>query len=140
MWALNVKKENFDVNDNKCNKFVYDVTREAGAEALFIGRPPMAAEWANPNAIIPNWRVLKSGEKYQPGDVAAYKLSGGGTRYSGHTGIMTSDTSGIIRKILQKHFPSFRRDNVSAHADAVYPVSGQFSNNPKTIYRRYIGE
>jgi hypothetical protein len=100
----------------------------------------MAAEWANPNAIIPNWRVLKPDEKYQPGDVAAYKLSGGGTRFSGHTGIMNTDTSGKIRKMLQKHFPSLRRDNISAHADAVYPSSDQFSNNPKTKYRRYIGE
>src|SRR4051812_19151532 len=41
------------------------------------GKPryPLAAEWADKNTKIDNWRVLGKGEVPQPGDVAAYKLA-----------------------------------------------------------------
>lgn len=91
LWAKAVKKDDFAKGTNKCNKFVYDVTKEAGAEGLMGPRPPLAAEWADENTTIPNWRALPKGENPQAGDVGAYKMSGGGTAYSGHTGIMISD-------------------------------------------------
>ncbi len=124
MWCFACRKGNFPKNTNKCNKFVYDVTTEAGARPLVKGRQPLASEWATPSVKIPNWRSLNPSETPQPGDVAAYKLPDGGTSYSGHTGIITSDES----------------SNISAHDDAVYPVPDQFSGNPNTNYRRYTGE
>jgi hypothetical protein len=55
---LACRKDNFPKGSNKCNKFVYDVTTEAGARPLIKGRPPLAAEWATRSVKIPNWRSL----------------------------------------------------------------------------------
>jgi hypothetical protein len=130
-WCFDCKKDNFGVGTNKCNKYVYDVTKEAGAtgEITIKGtkRAPLAAEWADKNTKIKNWRVLKDGETPLPGDVAAYKLEGGGASFSGHTGLMISNGSGGLT-------------NISAHGDAVYPTPNQFESNPSTVYRRYTGE
>ena len=130
-WCFDCKKDNFRVGTNKCNKYVYDVTKEAGAtgEITIKGtkRAPLAAEWADKNTKIKNWRVLKDGETPLPGDVAAYKLEGGGASFSGHTGLMISNGSGGLT-------------NISAHGDAVYPTPNQFESNPSTVYRRYTGE
>jgi hypothetical protein len=100
-WAFAKRKGNFAPDTNKCNQYVYDVTKEAGAEAAFAGsdgksRPPLAAEWADPNTKIANRTVLGKNEKPEPGDVAAYKLHGG-TSFSGHSGIVTSvDSNGLV--------------------------------------------
>ena len=56
-WAFGKRKDNFPPNTDKCNKFVYDVTRQAGAEPLVRGsdgklRAPLAGEWANPMWIF----------------------------------------------------------------------------------------
>jgi len=126
-WAFAVAKGDFAANTNKCNKFVIDVIREAGAAAVVMGRQPLAAEWAHPGTRIPGWRLIDQGEAPQAGDVAAYALSGGGARYSGHTGLIVDLGSGQLT-------------NMSAHEDSVYPIAGQFENNPATRYRRYTGE
>lgn len=130
-WCFDCKKDNFGVSTNKCNKYVYDVTKEAAAtgEITIKGtkRAPLAAEQADKNTKIKNWRVLKDGETLLPGDVAAYKLEGGGASFSGHTGLMISNGSGGLT-------------NISAHGDAVYPTPNQFESNPSTVYRRYTGE
>ena len=126
-WCFSCKKGKFPVNTNKCNKFVYDVTDEAGANATTQGRQPLAAEWASRQTTIPNWRVLGPGETPQPGDIAAYRLPGGGTRFSGHTVVVISDGAGAIT-------------NISAHSAAVWTAPGQFSDNPQTVYRRYTGD
>ena len=100
-WAFDKRKDGFGPNTNKCNKFVYDVTKEAGAPATVTGsdgkpRPPLAAEWADPRVSIPGWRILGPNEQPQPGDVAAYKLPGHVT-YTGHSGIVTStDQNGAV--------------------------------------------
>lgn len=124
-WDFAVKKDEFPPNSNKCNKFVYDVTKEAGAAAIVTAqrtqRPPLAAEYADKNTKIPNWRPLKETEKAQSGDIAAYRLEGGGASFSGHTGFITS------------------KGNISAHDDGVYGKPGQFENSPDTHYRRYTG-
>ncbi len=126
LWNYGVKKDEFPKDSNKCNKFVYDVSKEAGAEPLVTikgtKRPPLAAEYADADTKIPNWRPLKDGEKAEPGDIAAYKLPGGGSSFSGHTGFITKD------------------GNISAHDDGVYQKAGQFEDERATRYRRYTGE
>ncbi len=113
-WAYGKRKDDFPPNCDKCNKFVCDVAKEAGAEPIIIGsdgkpRPPLAAEWADPRTNISNWRALRPNEAPQPGDVAAYKLAGGGTAFSGHSGIVASvDADGHVHAI-------------AAHADVVSP-------------------
>lgn len=134
-WAYAVRKGAFACNTNKCNAFVGDVTKEAGAPASVIGsdgksRYPLAAEWADKNTTVANWRVLGPGEMPQPGDVAAYKLSGGGTSFSGHSGIVTSvDPNGTVHAM-------------AAHADAVGP-DDKFqpgSREHSVVFRRYKGD
>ena len=134
-WAFTARKGEFAPNTNKCNAFVGDVTKEAGAAASVTGsdgksRYPLAAEWADKNTKIANWRVLGSNETPQPGDVGAYKLPGGGTSYSGHSGIVTSvDPDGTVH-------------GMAAHTYVVGP-DDKFqpgNNQPHTItFRRYTG-
>jgi hypothetical protein len=130
-WAYEKQKGNFPRNSNKCNQYVYDVTKEAGAEATVIGsdgkrRPPLAAEWADPNTKIENWMVLGKNERPQPGDVAAYKQLGGGVQFSGHSGIVTSiDSNGLVRAM-------------AAHSEVVGP-DDKFQLRPGVTFRRYSG-
>lgn len=132
-WAFDKKKDDFPPGTNKCNKFVYDVTREAGAPAVVIGsdgrpRPPLAGEWADQNTPIAGWRVLGKSEMPQPGDVTAYKLPGGGAAYTGHSGIVTAvDPNGTVHAI-------------AAHENVVGP-DDKFNSTPHRIvsYRRYEG-
>jgi len=101
-WAFTAQKGAFACNTNKCNAFVGDVTKEAGAPVSVTGsdgksRYPLASELADENTKIANWRVLGKDEKPQAGDIAAYKMSGGGTSFSGHSGIVTSvDRNGTV--------------------------------------------
>jgi Phage portal protein len=67
-WSNDVAIGRYRVGSNKCNLFVYDALTEAGASP---GRPhgvwpitsyaPVAADWANPDFVIPGWRVLGAG-------------------------------------------------------------------------------
>ncbi len=129
-WAYGKRKDNFPQDTDKCNKFVYDVTKEAGAEALTRGsdgkmRPPLAGEWADPKVKIPNWEVLPPAEFPKPGDVAAYQLPGHAT-YTGHSGIVTSvDADGTVHAI-------------AAHAAVVGP-DDKFQRIAGVVFRRYIG-
>jgi RHS repeat-associated protein len=126
-WNWDRQKDNFPPSTNKCNKFVCDVLNEAGTPLLVTpkGAAPRCAragEIANPKWTPPCWRTLDVGEAPQPGDVAAYPLSGGNA-FSGHSGIITSNPEG----------------NMSAHANGVGPVQGQFDPNVQGIlFRRYI--
>jgi RHS repeat-associated protein len=126
-WAWDAKKDDFGEGTKKCNKFVYDVTKEAGAEALVETapgetRPPLSIEWADKDTQIGNWRTLKEGEKTLPGDVAAFKWSS----QSGHVGIMIVNKEGKLT-------------NISAHEKIVATKLGQFENRRYTVYRRYTG-
>src|ERR1700676_5298766 len=133
-WGYSKQKGAFACNTNKCNAFVGDVTKEAGAPASVKGsdgksRYPLAAEWADKNTKIDSWRALGKGESPQPGDVAAYKLSGGGTSYSGHSGIVTSvDSNGAVH-------------GMAAHENVVGP-DDKFDRSvtPTVVYRRYTGD
>jgi hypothetical protein len=133
-WGFSKQKGAFACNTNKCNAFVGDVTKEAGAPASVTGsdgksRYPLAAEWADKNTKIADWRVLGKGETPEPGDVAAYKLSGGGASYSGHSGIVTSvESNGVVH-------------GMAAHENVVGP-DDKFNSTPtRTVtYRRYTGD
>ena len=131
-WAYSKRKDNFPPNTNKCNKFVYDVAREAGAEPTVISsdgkpRPPLAAEWADPNTQIANWRVLGENEAPEPGDVAARKEHF--TDATGHSGIVVSvSKAGEVTAI-------------AAHATKIGPDMS-FQPGSKVyhnVFRRYEG-
>ena len=91
-------------------------------------RPPLAGEWADPKVRIPNWEILPPSAVPNPGDVAAYKLRGGGMAYSGHSGIVTSvDSNGIVHAI-------------AAHQDVVGPDDKFNSTKQRLVtYRRFTG-
>lgn len=136
-WNKEVRKDNFDVGDNKCNKFVYDCLKESGADPgtpngniikrIFgKGSPPLARDWANPDFYIPGWEVLKPGETPQPGDVVAIAMPGNST-YTGHTAIVveygkTIGTSDIEHKIAKTDW-GFRENQKG-----------------KAVFRRYTGQ
>lgn len=130
-WAFDKRKDDFPPYSNKCNKYVYDVTKEAGAEATVTPpggkpRPPLAGEWADPRVDIPGWRVLGPNEMPQPGDVAAYKLrpNPGEAPYTGHSGIVTGvDADGTVHAM-------------AAHANVVGP-DDKFQRSNGAVYRRY---
>jgi hypothetical protein len=131
-WAFLKKKDDFGPNTNKCNKFVFDVLKEAGAPAFYTPRgggprPPMAGDWANRYAKIPNWRPLGPRERPMPGDVAAYPLPGHST-YTGHSGIIT-------RCECQAGY-----SNISAHEFSVYTDPTQFMDDEGLLFRRYTGD
>lgn len=132
-WAFTRKKDNFPANTNKCNKFVYDVTEEAGAPAIVIGsdgrpRPPLAAEWADPKVQIPGWHALGPNEKPEPGDVAAWPH-----RYSdatGHSGVVVSVGLNGHVTAMAAHYGDVDRDG-SFNRSREHPV---------VTYRRYTGD
>jgi len=142
-WAYDVKKGNFPAGTNKSNEFVYDVTKQAGAEALTKAidgtlRAPLDSEWADRNVKITNWRPLGRGETPQPGDVAAYKLPGGGTAYSGHSGIVVAiGRDGTVFTIAAHNFANPRQGRVGP-PDTQFVVAAQVGRN--VAYRRYTGE
>jgi cell wall-associated NlpC family hydrolase len=142
-WDYNKKKDDFTANTNKCNKFVYDVLKEAGASPgtpntnlaksiLGIhGFPPTAAQWADPNYQITNWVVLKPGESPEPGDVIAEKIN-----YSdatGHVGIVVDNQQTVSQwsspiEIVGQNNYGFRPDNDPN-------PNGHRSN---AVFRRYM--
>jgi hypothetical protein len=75
----NFYNEKAGIGKPKCNIYVRDVQRAAGAAT-----PKFPAnEWGNSNSDIPNWRVVPTAEA-GPGDVIAYSRPG-----HGHVGIVT---------------------------------------------------
>ena len=148
-WDADKEKDNFPAGTNKCNKFVYDILKQAGAspgtpngnpiKKFFGGQgfPPTAQQWADANYVIPNWRVLQPGESPEPGDVIAEKIN-----YSdatGHVGIVVgggqtvSQWSDPIEVVGQNDY-GFRSDNNPkpyGHAkDAVFRRYVQTSGQP----------
>jgi RHS repeat-associated protein len=142
-WDFGKVKDNFGANKNKCNKFVYDVLKEAGAspgtpntnlvkQLLGIPAfPPTAAQWADPNYRIPGWVVLKPGESPAPGDVIAEKINY--TDATGHVGIVVDNQQTVSQwstpvEIVGQNNYGFRSDDD--------PNKGHRSN---AIFRRYVG-
>ena len=104
VWSYAKRKDNFKENTNKCNKFVYDILKEAKAGATGrIGisgiNPTTAGAWADESKKrIGNWRLLEPGETPKPGDIAAHQQN-----YSdatGHVGIVVSDGQTISQSSL----------------------------------------
>src|ERR1700694_1698622 len=100
--------------------------------SLSTKKYPSRDRATRPDAKTPikNWRVLGANETPARGDVAAYKLTGGGTSYSGHSGIVTSVD---------------RNGKVSAMAAHEYGVGPDDKFNPGVgaaivTYRRYTGD
>ena len=90
-WAYDKRKDNFPARTWKCNKFVHDVLEETGATAPSYGAwPIVAADWANPNYHIPDWKHMGYGVARQRGDVIAVKRTSDNA--SGHCAISVSDT------------------------------------------------
>lgn len=75
------------VKSNKCNAFVWDALSGGGDPPgrMSDGRIPLAGEWADPNVIIPGYKVLPIGTALKPGDV----VSAGG-----HVGLYSPLPSG----------------------------------------------
>jgi hypothetical protein len=96
-WDFRTPRGNFGPRTNKCNLFVYEMTKNAGADpGLPNGNrrpsPPLARQWANPDYNIPGWKVLDDGETPMPGDVAAQEHDyGPGISATGHVSIVTGD-------------------------------------------------
>ncbi|HEX9222603.1 MAG TPA: RHS repeat-associated core domain-containing protein [Candidatus Acidoferrales bacterium] len=112
-----------------CNLFLQKVVAESGAPKPEVTKAdgtkgaPGAAEWAG--SKIPNFRILKPGEKPQPGDTAAYKLPGHAD-YTGHSGIVVSvGKNGVVVAM-------------AAHETVIGP-DYKFQPNVAT-YQRYIGQ
>jgi hypothetical protein len=73
--------------------------------------------------------VLDKNEKPQPGDIAAYKQSGGGEAYSGHSGIVSSvDPNGLVHAMAA-------HDQVVGPDDKFNPGVGA----AVITYRRFTG-
>lgn len=88
-WAYGVKKDNFNVNSDKCNKFVYDVLLENGIKVRTKGRngPPLAGEWAAFNSIANMSKITNNVTKL--GDVLADGHDYYESPASGHVVIVT---------------------------------------------------
>jgi hypothetical protein len=94
-WSYDRKKDNFPAGKWKCNKFVYDVVKETVGTAPEYGSQPIswpivAADWANPDYYIADWRYVGCGVDRQRGDVIAVKRTSNNA--SGHCAIAVSDT------------------------------------------------
>ena len=101
----------------------------AGADAPMVKasdgtmRPALAGELAS-KAKIDHWVVVDSPQR---GDIAAYKLSGGGTSYSGHTAVVTGVS------------PNGTVSAMAAHGYGVGPENKMTSTPTHPVtYRRYM--
>ena len=110
-WAYDAKKDNFEKNSHKCNKFVYDVLKECGIDISVNGRAPLAREWANSNITMNGCSIVVGNPNL--GDIIA-----GSANYNdatGHvsivtginlnTGKITTTSAGRI-KIREENFGS----------------------------------
>jgi RHS repeat-associated protein len=140
-WDYDKEKDNFPKNSNKCNKFVYDVLKEAGAspgtpntnflKELFgiDGYPPTADQWADPNYKIPHWRVLQPGETPQPGDVVAQQIDYADA--TGHVGIVVGNGQTVSQwsepmEVVGKNDFGFRTGDA------------EMGRTDQVVYRRYV--
>ena len=133
-WALYAEKGDFGEGKWKCNLFVYDILKQAGAspglpnEANsikdFLGYgpyPPTAGQWADPNFQIPEWRILSPAELPQAGDVVA-EAHPEYTNATGHCGIVYEYGS-----------------TVSAGEYVILNNNFGFRPGQNVVFRRYIG-
>ena len=145
-WDYNKEKDNYDAGTDKCNKFVYDMIKSAGADpgtpngnilkrVFGFGSPPTAEQWSDKSYDIPHWRVLKDNETPRAGDVVAEKI-----HYivaTGHVGVVVGAGQTISvalaggpgqGEILKKNDFGFRKSN-----DKI-PVG----HRSDCVFRRYV--
>ena len=114
---------------NQCSAFVAGCISKAGAKAEFddSGRPPVAGEWANKKANIPDWRVLGPDEKPQPGDVAAVHI------LHPHPGA-TGDSAIVVMR--GNKLSAIQAGDHGVEYNANF-VNGRYAD---VVYRRYTGD
>jgi hypothetical protein len=102
---------------------------KAGAKAEFdnSGRPPVAGEWANKKANIPDWRVLGPNEKPQPGDVAAVHIQNPHPGATGDSAIVVMRGNKLSAIQAGDHGVEYNRNFVNG-------------GYPDVVYRRYTGD
>lgn len=124
-YNLMRRQGNFLVGNPKCNKFVYDVTLQAGASPglpnlpgrsdILRGatgaRPPVASQWADPNYSIPGWVSVSSP---MPGDIASFQ---------GHVGIVYGNGLTISATLR----------------DGVVRNDWGFRSGQTPVFRRFVG-
>lgn len=128
----------YNMLDNKCNLFVYEMLAQAGVRVPLITyetrvgdrlRPPLAGEWANPRHDIPGFEVLTvPPDVPQPGDIAA--IAHDSEDATGHVGIVVNSPDGTPNWTM-----SARKDGV-VHED--WGFRGQKNAGP-VVFRRYVG-
>lgn len=130
--------EYYGPGDYKCNLFVYEMMKQAGARVelelrenkigVQIAYPPLARHWADPSFAIPGFEVLTvPPDVPQPGDVAAIKNVSFSA--SGHVGIVVGPPQ------------SASNMTVSARADGAVHNDWGFrdENKGQVVFRRYVG-
>lgn len=123
-WNYDVAKDNFPANSHKCNKFVYDVLVEAGADPgtpngrLWKKYPPTASQWADPNYDIPGWKVVTNSRW---GDVAAEAIN-----YSDATGHVV---------IVRWHGYTIG----TVHGTRIGITDWGYRPGQNVVFRRYVG-
>jgi cell wall-associated NlpC family hydrolase len=120
-WSKWTSKDNYPFSTAKCNKFVYDVLTEHGAQVPLIHHgdgsksdekyPPVAKDWANKELEIEGWGFV---DAPQPGDVAAFDGHVGVVSKNGETISASSKTNTVVEndwgfRTQQKGKMVFRR-------------------------------
>jgi RHS repeat-associated protein len=107
---------------NQCSAFVAGCISKAGAKAEFdnSGRPPVAGEWANKKANIPDWRPLGSKEKPAPGDVAAVHIRNPQPGATGDSAIVVRSGRGLSAIEAGSHGVEYNSLFIHGYRDVVY--------------------
>ncbi len=128
-WAFDADRPPYPPNTNKCNLFVYEALNNSGKPVAMNERfsfrrlgnvqyPPLAGQWADPDAEIPGWKVVT---EPKPGDVAAIRQNYSDA--SGHVAIVSGDET-----------------TVSATGTEVVENDWGFREGQKPVFRRYVGD
>ena len=125
--------------DNKCNLFVYEMLKQAGAPVeLQVRRdaiglenayPPLAGQWADRDFCIPGFQVLNvPPDVPQPGDVAA--IARDSEDATGHVGIVVGPPDSPANMTVSNRF------NGVVHNDWAFRGA---ANDGVVVFRRYVG-
>ena len=128
-YAFDSKKGRFPKESWKCNKFVYDILKEAGVDVPLNpgGDWPLQANgWAQKTTKIPGWIVV---DKPMPGDIAAIPRKG-----TGHVGVYIRNQWGSDVMAANKDGVSWSQSHLSN--DWLNSAANATGN---TVYRRYVG-
>lgn len=110
-YAKNAKIGSFAAGDYKCNKFVYDVLRQAGVIGVYpAGNPPLAGKYANYADPITGLKSLGeiNSNSIMLGDVIAGHNTG--YRYA----------TGHVEIVTRIYFETNIFSTTGAHDDSVY--------------------